>query len=317
MRNLSDTREMSFGGSLFRPDLMFDANPFETERNLASSDVEISLSMLEVYQKVMSCQLPFGMREKGLPHGIKSPMKKISKAREIRRLNLSYLCEKKGTQAFIAEKMECNPSYVSNLINGNKPITENTARKIEAAMSKDELWLDTPHWNEGSASTDDDYEQKADKNVSFLMNLEDSDLVKSIMSRNSAVQLPVLKKGKTKNWVESINNVINHDGMIILSSEEVPVTKNTFGFIVSDDSMSDTLSIGDRLAIDPESKPESGDMVLVEISGDEVIRKLVNTAGDWLLIPNNQKYPTKNLDNNKIIGVVVAAVERPRVFIRK
>jgi plasmid maintenance system antidote protein VapI len=63
----------------------------------------------------------------------------------LRRENLKRLASQQ-TPTSIAKTMGwAGPSYVSQLINGHRPITEKTARRIEERFSLDERWMDREH----------------------------------------------------------------------------------------------------------------------------------------------------------------------------
>lgn len=66
---------------------------------------------------------------------------------EIRIKNLRLIAEEVGGLGRLAEAMEADPSFISQLIgkNPSKNIGRNTARKAEAAAGKPVGWLDADH----------------------------------------------------------------------------------------------------------------------------------------------------------------------------
>ena len=63
---------------------------------------------------------------------------------DTRRANLRKLIEQLGGPAALAKRMKLSgPSYISQIVSGNRPLTEKTARKIETVLHLSERWLDT------------------------------------------------------------------------------------------------------------------------------------------------------------------------------
>ena len=63
----------------------------------------------------------------------------------IRRRSLAVLVEDAGGQDALADKLGVSGSYVSQLVSAGRPITEKTARKYEALLSKPPGWMDVDH----------------------------------------------------------------------------------------------------------------------------------------------------------------------------
>lgn len=65
---------------------------------------------------------------------------------EVRKENLRILLAQWGGPTNLAKKLQYSgPSYVSQLLSGNRPFTEKTARAIEAHLDLPANWLDRPH----------------------------------------------------------------------------------------------------------------------------------------------------------------------------
>lgn len=63
-----------------------------------------------------------------------------------RRKNLKLLLHQWGGPSSLAKRLgQSGPSYLSQMANGHRPITEKTARKIEAAVDLPTGWLDQEH----------------------------------------------------------------------------------------------------------------------------------------------------------------------------
>lgn len=76
---------------------------------------------------------------------------------EVRRKNLANLIAQWGGPTTLAKKLRlAGPSYLSQLIGENRPITEKTARKYEAALGLPGGWLDDDRPNNAKPATVDD-----------------------------------------------------------------------------------------------------------------------------------------------------------------
>lgn len=65
---------------------------------------------------------------------------------ETRRRNLKLLADQWNGPTNLAKKLKWSgPSYVTQLVNGHRPITEKTARRVEEILDLSANWLDTPH----------------------------------------------------------------------------------------------------------------------------------------------------------------------------
>ena len=74
---------------------------------------------------------------------------------ETRIENLKLLLVQWGGPTVLAKKLHYSgPSYLSQLLSGNRPFTEKTARTIEVSLDLPALWLDRPH--NGSSDIDPD-----------------------------------------------------------------------------------------------------------------------------------------------------------------
>lgn len=77
---------------------------------------------------------------------------------EIRRANLRMLIAQWGGPSSLAKKLKLSgPSYLSQLISDNRPFTEKTARKFEAALDLSLGWLDQERMANGKPAPVDDH----------------------------------------------------------------------------------------------------------------------------------------------------------------
>lgn len=73
-------------------------------------------------------------------------MKQGDKLHQQRRDNLRQVLNQQGGPASLAKKLGlAGPSFLSQMANGHRAITEKTSRRIEKAAGKPEYWMDQPH----------------------------------------------------------------------------------------------------------------------------------------------------------------------------
>lgn len=82
-------------------------------------------------------------------------MKQGDKLNQQRRENLRQVLSEQGGPASFAKKLgQAGPSFLSQMVNGHRVITEKTSRRIEEVAGKPEYWMDQPHSSlEGMAPT--------------------------------------------------------------------------------------------------------------------------------------------------------------------
>lgn len=230
---------------------------------------------------------------------------------DIRLINmLSLLTAFGGKRKDFAEKADISTAYISQLTTPNlkkrRSMGDEVARKLEASFMKPLGWMDV-------------YHQATDKSVRSGNNTVISNLIESAPAGSALIvdrpTIPVLTDEEVDNWMDYIKKPITKGRMPILS-DDIPLTHNTYGYVVRGDFMAGVINDGDEAVINPEIEPISGDTVLASIAGDKLIGKLGIVAGDWLLIPANQQYLTKTVSKPQILGVVVAAI-RTNVLLRR
>lgn len=73
-------------------------------------------------------------------------MAKRREITEVRRASLRVLIAQWGGPTSLAKKLKLSgPSYLSQLVSGERPITEKTARKIEGGLDLSDGWMDEDH----------------------------------------------------------------------------------------------------------------------------------------------------------------------------
>lgn len=73
-------------------------------------------------------------------------MKQGEKLNQQRRTNLKQILVEQGGPASFAKKLgQAGPSFLSQMVNGHRVISEKTSRRIEEAAGKPEYWMDHAH----------------------------------------------------------------------------------------------------------------------------------------------------------------------------
>ena len=208
---------------------------------------------------------------------------KLDELKEIRRENLGFFCDEKNKRAALAASMDCHPSYITNLINGIKPITEKGARKLEKAMHRPFGWLDVYHTEEDMAVC------PAGSSRLGLNNVEPFD--------DKFTPVPVISWVQAGAWCEAIDNFAVGDAEQWLPCP-VAHSKHTYALYVKGDSMTsytpgkESYPEGTLIYIDPEAPLSSGKKVIAKLlDTNEVTFKVYREdAGKKWLIPLNQDY---------------------------
>jgi transcriptional regulator with XRE-family HTH domain len=74
--------------------------------------------------------------------------------RDVRRRRLNDLVSEFGSQQALADRLEVEQNYISQLLRGKKAFGEKTARKIEIRTGKPPGWLDEENSPSAASSSD-------------------------------------------------------------------------------------------------------------------------------------------------------------------
>lgn len=73
-------------------------------------------------------------------------MKQGEKLNQQRRANLKQILREQGGPASFAKALgQAGPSFLSQMVNGHRVISEKTSRRIEEAAGKPQYWMDHAH----------------------------------------------------------------------------------------------------------------------------------------------------------------------------
>jgi SOS-response transcriptional repressor LexA len=116
--------------------------------------------------------------------------------------------------------------------------------------------------------------------------------------------LPLLRDKEVLRWLEA-GEVSSPRADFVTDRD---VGKRAFGIEIRDDSMSPVLSVGDRIAIDPDCKPRPGDVVCASAAGSILVRRYrEQQGGRFELVPANADWPSAASQDAdvSVIGVMV------------
>lgn len=106
------------------------------------------------------------------------------KMRDVRQQNfIRLLREFDGKQREFADLIDESPSFVSQWKSGGRPIPDDTARAIEAAMGKPFLWLDELHGGRLAAASADNATRARLHRLLELVSEEDVATLEALVER--------------------------------------------------------------------------------------------------------------------------------------
>lgn len=110
---------------------------------------------------------------------------------------------------------------------------------------------------------------------------------KSVLSKPSILQIPILNLEQIANWPQK-KNVGNTSHVIY----EKPISDNGFALKMPDKSMEPLITRDALLIIDPDKKPEYRSLVVVKLYNfnEVVVRQLIKDAGNCYIRPLNQDF---------------------------
>jgi SOS-response transcriptional repressor LexA len=221
---------------------------------------------------------------------------------EIRRENLAVLVTEAGGVTGLANKLGKDPAQVSQWLNASinsgtgKPrgIRSSTCRAIEEKCGKSVGWMEVDHSAPDSGARD------FDENVSPAF----------IGSR----PIPVISAVQAGALKDMENPYEPGDGYAVEYTDDMKLSRWTFGLDVDGVSMMPEFRPGDRIIVDPELSPNPGDFVVARNGSDQATFKKyrprgIDGQGNMIfeLVPLNDDYPTLRSDTEHLIvlGVMV------------
>lgn len=210
---------------------------------------------------------------------------------EIRRRNLEFVCSDRAKQADLAEKYDCTPGYISNLINGRKEIGEKTARKIENCLEHPTYWLDKPQWI--IASSKEEVIQK-----------QSADLIRD-------------KVANYKNYPRVVGTARCGDDGYYMDLEggdgyiEFDASPGSIAIRIKGHSMHPAIREGWFVIVEPNKQPDIGEYVLAKFkNGKKMVKELLQIKVDsyLLLSVNGDDRITANFEELDGIEAIVAIV---------
>ncbi len=236
----------------------------------------------------------------------------------MRQQNLRKLLIEYETQEVLADKIGVSPGYVSQLLNGTRPITEKTARKFEKRLNLPEFWFDRLDGS-GPLVT---IEQKVEGSTMEIKDGKSSYLTvagrdqHNIPEKNRIINIdtrkvPIMEAQQIlAGQSPSELNDDNHHNWI----ERAPsVPLNSYAFIMPNNSMTNpsggrSIPAGYQIIIDPNQKPEQGDIAIIRYGETILIKQLEVDGPNKNLVALNPQYPPIAMtDDCTVLGKVIWA----------
>jgi phage repressor protein C with HTH and peptisase S24 domain len=219
----------------------------------------------------------------------------LTELQETRRKNLGMSCGSHSQQAELAAIYDCEPSYISNMINGRKTIGEKTARKLEKCLNKPIHWIDTPQWLKALNGT-------AQLGTNGL---------------SSITEKPKTYKNGNKYYPRVVGTARCGDQGYYMDLEggdgylEFDTEPGAIAIRIKGHSMHPAIREGWYVVIEPNKTPTIGEYVLAKFKdGKKMVKELiqVKTDGYLLLSVNGDERITASYEDLEDIQPITAIV---------
>jgi len=225
--------------------------------------------------------------------------------------NLRWLIQTHGSQRQLADLVDTNQSYISQIIskvhaNGRaRNVGNDFARKIEEKLSLPHGWMDSPH-SENETVTESSISKYGQQSLPVGL------LVDCSVTDMPTRSIPVVSWVEAGNWTPA-SSILDTE-----VTEWLPwyphCGKNGFALIVSGESMLPKFEPNDRIYVNPDAQVHNlrtGDLVVVfcDEDGTATFKRLVVEPEDMHLEPLNpdfKKNKRMSLKNGcRLVGKVV------------
>lgn len=192
---------------------------------------------------------------------------------------LRYALHKRGiTQAVLAYKIGCSPSYISNYLSGRYAPNKPRIKEMARALNVSEAWL-------GGLSTDEPSKESY-----------------------QPVQVPVVGYVAAGVPISAIQEVLDYEE---LSPETVRDGAEYFGLKIKGASMEPRIYDGDVVIVRKQEDVESGQIAIVCVNGDEATcKKIMKQESGILLQPLNPTYEAIFYTNEQITTLPITIIGR-------
>ena len=226
---------------------------------------------------------------------------------EIRRENLLLLLKESGDRrSLLAEKINTNPAYISQLLTPNKDnrrsLGDVLARRLEDVYKKPLGWMDTYHPAHQEKQTTEIHECNVEPGPEL----------------GGFREVPVVgsaQLGDNGYWTEIEYPVGYGDGHIKYPTKD----KNAYALRCVGDSMKPRIRDGEFVVIEPNSEPIPGDEVLLKtIDGRVMVKTLLYQRNDRVHVMSiNESHPPQSFDIHQIQSIhPVVAIVKSALWIR-
>lgn len=146
--------------------------------------------------------------------------------------------------------------------------------------------------------------------------------------RHNSRRIPVLsyiQAGDPRPVIDSYMAGAGMDEVAVDSEKEQELSMESFALVVSGNSMAPDFKDGDVVVVDPDIKPQPGDIVVAVLEGDQeaTIKKYRSRGNDhaghhvFELVPLNEDYHTITVSSDNPGHIVGAVVEHRRNLMRR
>jgi len=220
---------------------------------------------------------------------VKILLEEFMDIKEIRLANLAVATKKAGNQAKLADMINVQSSYFSQIKNPTHKTNmgSDVARRIEESLNLPHGWMDQTH-----------------DTTNIHANTEQGPDITG--------KVPLISWIQAGSWTEVIDNFHPGDAEEWIETT-AKVSAQSFALRIKGDSMTNphsapSLPEGSMVVIDPNAHCDNGNIVVARLndSMEATIKKLVIDGGQRYLKPLNPAYPTITINGNcQIIGRAV------------
>lgn len=222
---------------------------------------------------------------------------------------ISKKCKEMGTPI--------SRGYLNNVLNGNgKILEEDVSRNIARICNADERILVLEGYLEKAPHEFIDFLNKL-QNSSLeiglaLLGMEADEETKNLL-------INIYRKEKLSDIIIGIldmNNILpNMQELLNLKSDNTDIKSfynELLYFTMNDNSMQDKIPKGSKLRLETKSKCTNGDIALIEINGEKLIRMIIFLGKDIFIAPLNKEYKSQIIKNGEYkILAKVRSIEIP------
>lgn len=221
-------------------------------------------------------------------------------SKEIRRRNLRQLIAEQGTATSLADKAQTSAAYISQILSPKTKafVGDALARKLEAATKKPHGWMDTLHYEIGSAG-----EQATRQTL--------DDYAVEARERGALVPVTATVEQGPEGYLDETARSSGPDGGCLEFSTK---DREAYALRIRANSMRPRIKSGEFVIVEPNIEAQSGDDVVVRCAdGRRMVRELLYIRDGEIALGsvNNASRPiTMSLTEIEAIHYIAAIITR-------